>query len=144
MEQIGEIAVLIVFSATKFFLAPPAAVLAGYDYWQSVLICGIGGSLGFLFFYFGAAWVSRLWMKYRKSNKKKTFSRKNKLIVKTKAIFGLVGIAVLTPCLLSVPLGAILAANYYSKNKLTIPIFLTFVWLWALGLTYVTMYIKFN
>ncbi len=143
MEQVWEIAVLILFSATKFFLAPPAAVLAGYNYWQSVLICGIGGSFGFVFFFFTASWLVRLWSRLRKK-KAKLFSRKNKLIVKTRASFGLLGIALLTPCLLSIPLGGILAANYYRKNKLTIPIFITFVWLWAFVLTYVTLFIKFT
>lgn len=141
MGKAGEILILLLFSSTKFFLAPPAALLAGYDLKNTILICGSGGTAGFFFFFYFAMFVNRTWLKLF-PKKKKVFSKKNKLIVKVRSGFGLVGVALLTPCLLSVPLGSILAANYYKKNKATIPTFLISIWFWAITISCTLVYFK--
>jgi ABC-type tungstate transport system substrate-binding protein len=46
----------------------------------------------------------------------KKFTRKNKLIVTIKKRFGIIGISLATPLLLSIPLGCFLAVRYF-KNK---------------------------
>lgn len=141
MEEAWEILLLLLFSGTKFFLAPAAALLAGFDLKTTILICGVGGTLGFFFFYYFAVFINRTWSKLF-TKKKKVFSRKNKLIVKVRSSFGMIGVAALTPCLLSIPIGSILAANYYRDNKATIPIFILCIWFWAVAISCTIVYFK--
>ena len=145
MEEIWQIAGLFLFSAVRFFLAPPAAVIAGYGFLSTVIITFSGGSIGFVLYY-------KFWQilktsfaklfKFKKKGNKKTFSKKNKLIVKAKLNYGMIGIALLTPILLSIPFVVILAANYYPNNKKVIPVFLSSILIWSIGLTYISLYIK--
>ena len=135
MEKVGEIILLLLFSSTKFFLAPPAALLAGFDLKYTILICGTGGTLGFFFFFYFAMFINRFSLRLFPKKKKKVFSRKNKMIAKVKSNFGLMGVALLTPCLLSIPLGSILAAIYYKENKATVPTFILSIWFWALTIS---------
>lgn len=145
MNELWQIAGLFIFSSFKFFLAPPASVIAGYGFISSVLITFTGAATGFIIFFkfwqFILAFYNRLFSKKSKK-KRKTFSKKNKFIVKAKLGYGLIGLALLTPCLLGIPLGAILASNYYSNNKKAIPVFLSSILLWSIGLTYISLYIK--
>lgn len=144
MNELWQIAGLLFFSSIKFFLAPPAAVIAGYGFLSSVLITFSGASIGFVIFFKFWQYIKMVFEKLFKPKKKakKTFSKKNKLIVKAKVSYGLIGLALLTPCLLGIPLGAILASNYYSKSKKAIPVFLTSILLWSVTLTYISLYIK--
>lgn len=145
MEELWQIAGLLFFSSIKFFLAPPAAVIAGYGFVPAVVISFCGGAGGFVIFFkfwqFIKLGIEKLFKKNKKKNKK-TFSKKNKFIVRAKVNYGLIGIALLTPCLLGIPLGAILASNYYPKNKKVIPVFLSSILIWSITLTYVSLYIK--
>ena len=52
-----------------------------------------------------------------KKGPKKHFTKANRRIIKVKHRFGLVGIAALTPVLLSIPLGAFLAERFYKDKK---------------------------
>ena len=72
-----------------------------------------------LFSYFGTA-MQKIWAKVFSSKKeKRIFTKTNRFIVKVKQKFGLAGIAFLTPCILTVPVGAIIANHMY-KSKMKI------------------------
>lgn len=139
MQEFVEILGLILASATKFFLAPSLAVYLGYGLFRAIMITTLGGVLGFfIFFKFGLIiyrWYSSL---FRQKNKPK-FSRKNRIIVKIKSKYGLWGLAILTPCLLSIPIGAFLASRYYSKDKRTFPIFIVFIIIWSILLSAISV-----
>ncbi len=62
--------------------------------------------------------------------KKKIFTRKNRRIIRIKQRYGLFGIAVTTPFLLSIPVGTFLVVRYYrsSKIKFTYLIVSNLVW----------------
>jgi hypothetical protein len=132
---------VLILSGVKFLLAPPLSFKLGFSYPKTILITTIGGLLGVIFFYFLSDMIMRLFrrewpkIKYyfskkglelepavvkipkKKSQPKKKFSRKNKLIVLTRKKYGLWGIAALTPLLLSIPLGTFLAIKYYRNKK---------------------------
>jgi hypothetical protein len=62
-----------------------------------------------------------------KAHPKRNFTRTNKIIVYVKRNFGLPGIALLTPLLLSIPLGSIVAMRYFRhKSK-----YLVLTWMYA-------------
>jgi hypothetical protein len=142
MIEISKIAGLMLFSALKFFLAPSTTVIAGYGFWATIAITVSGGLVGFyIFFRFGELIQKGYQSLFRRKPKRK-FNKKNKLIVKAKRSYGLWGLALLTPCLLGIPLGAILASAYYKNQKGALWVFFSFIVIWAFILTYITIYIK--
>lgn len=142
MEEFLKIAGLVLFSGLKFFLAPTTTVIAGYSFWETIIITTSGGIVGFIvFFRFGI--LLSAWFQSRfKRKRKRLFSKKNRFIVRIKSSYGRVGIALLTPCLISIPIGAVISANYFSNRKGTIPINILSVILWSFILTYITLYVK--
>lgn len=67
--------------------------------------------------------------------KKRNFSRMNKVIVNVKRKFGLIGLAIITPAIISIPIGCILAAKYFRTRSLTLPLLLLSTLLWSLFLS---------
>jgi len=139
-------------SAVKFLFAPFISIGYGFNYFQTVLITAVGGILGILFFYFLSRWIIRQYYLYspivysyftgdkiEKSKKilqkenllKKKFTRKNKLIINIRKKYGYIGIILLTPVLLSIPIGAFLAQKYYSKKNNTLIYLSISIVLWS-------------
>lgn len=140
MEFVQVISWLI-FSAIKFFLAPTAVYLSGYNILQTIAITVTGGFIGVLvFFYLGGAFFQWISSKFSsgKESPKKVFSKKNRVIIKVKRSYGLYGLAFLTPCLLSIPIGTIIGAKYYRNDKRAIPAFFAGVAFWSVSLTLMT------
>lgn len=125
-------------SGIKFLFAPLISIGYGFNYFQTAGITAAGGILGILFFYFLSRWIIRQYYKYcpvvfsyfsgekvEQAKKilncqdipKKKFTRKNRLIINIRKKYGFLGIILLTPVLLSIPIGAFLAQKYYSKRN---------------------------
>lgn len=137
MDSILEILGLMALSGVKFMLAPGTTMLAGYGFMETVLITTAGGTIGVFVFYYAGEFIFctvRDWINKRRKNKKvrKTFSRTNRLIVKTKLNYGLLGLAVITPTLLSIPLGSMIAARFFRYNRLTLPALVGSVIIWSI------------
>lgn len=129
---------VVLISGVKFLFAPLLSIGYGFTYLQTVLFTTVGGIAGVFFFYFLSKWLIGLYIKYcpfvisyfggeeakkrmeagdcRKPDKKK-FTRKNKVLINMRKNYGFFGIIMLTPVLLSIPLGTFLAKKYYSKKS---------------------------
>lgn len=129
---------VVIISGVKFIFAPFISIGYGFNYFQTVIFTTLGGIAGIFFFYYLSRWMIGLYFKIcplvityfggeeakqalkesqcRKPNRKK-FTRKNKTIVNIRGKYGLIGIILLTPVLLSIPIGAFLAQKYYSKKS---------------------------
>lgn len=129
---------VVIISGVKFLFAPFISIGYGFNYFQTVLFTTIGGIAGLFFFYYLSRWLIQLYFRIcpvviayfggeearlalkesqcRKPGRKK-FTRKNKTIVNIRSRYGLIGIILLTPVLLSIPIGAFLAQKYYSKKS---------------------------
>lgn len=118
---------------------PLAIMQFKFDFLETMLWTNVGGILGIYFFAFLSekviAWWYRTFRKKRltsenKDRKKKIFTRKNRRIIRIKQRYGLFGIAVTTPFLLSIPVGTFLVVRYYrsSKIKFTYLIVSNLVW----------------
>jgi hypothetical protein len=136
--NIFELIQVVIISGVKFLFAPFVSIGYGFNYLQTVLLTTVGGIAGLLFFYYLSRWMMRIYFRIcpvvvsyfggeearkalqesqcRKPDKKK-FTRKNKTIVNIRKKYGLFGIILLTPVLLSIPIGAFLAQKYYSKKS---------------------------
>jgi len=70
------------------------------------------------------------------------FTWLNKSLVRVKKKFGMLGIAILTPPFLSIPLGSIVMAKFFKHNRLALPILVVSVAFWGVVLTVLS--IQFN
>lgn len=133
----------ILTASIKFLYTPPLILAAGYSMWETFWLMVSGGVFGtFVWYYAGDGLVSLIvagWKRIRPAKKapkpKKTFTKRNKLIAKTRMNWGLVGLAVVTPCIISIPVGTLLAARFYRNDWRTLPTLLLACAAWAAVLT---------
>lgn len=138
-------------ATVKYFYTPLYASIIGLDFYAAVISMILGGMVGFLVFYYFSKQVLELMNKlkspisrftpdrlrtqaHKRRHKKKLrmlnknkFTRRNKLIARTKSEYGMWGIMLLTPVLLSIPLGAFLLRKYYQSNRMAVPFMLLFI-----------------
>jgi uncharacterized membrane protein len=138
-----EIISVFLLSTVKFvFGAVPFALGLGFSFLEAVTVTSAGGFVGVSIFVYMSDWiVDRI--KKRKLEKKhdqpvpekKKFTRKNKIIVKVKMRFGLIGIAFLTPLLLSIPIGCFLAVRYFkNKHRILVYMFVSILF-WSVSIS---------
>lgn len=138
MEKLLQILLVVILSATKFLTAPITSLNIGFGYLETLLITSIGGLIGVTFFYYLSSAIMALiarWSSGKTSGKtkkrKKKFTWKNKLIVHVKREYGLIGLAALTPTILSIPVGTFLAARYFRDPKQVITYLSASVVVWS-------------
>ena len=123
-----QILLTILFSSFKFAATFPLVILQfEFSFAETILWTNVGGIAGIYFFAFLSERLIHWWKKiFRKSNgsvlvdeqqAKKIFTRKNRRIVRIKQKYGLIGIAVSTPLLLSIPVGVFLVVRYYHSSR---------------------------
>lgn len=138
--MILKILQVVLLASVKYFLTIPYALVIGLQYEYAVASIIVGGLGGFLVFYYFLKPVSRLIRsvkpmicrivpgplqerysgfcnRYLRPGQKLLFTRRNRRIVRIKRSFGLWGIVITTPVLLSIPVGAFLARHYYPNNR---------------------------
>jgi hypothetical protein len=146
MNQFFQVLFVVLLSSVKFFLVPPIALLQyKFPVWNAILYSSIGGTLGVLVFYFLSKELMIVWQfivlyikrkhkphKYHhKHHIKPKFSNLSRRIVRLKNKWGLYGLAVLTPCVLSIPFGTFIAARFF-PGKRTILLLCCSVLIWSL------------
>ncbi len=133
-------------STVRYFYTPIFGLLIKLDFVSTVITMLTGGVLAFLIYYNMArllfllgkvmkpviaellpeAWNKKYinWLIRRREKRKhkKKFTRRNRFIVKFKRNYGMYGIILLTPWLLSLILGAFLLRKYYSRRKEALPL----------------------
>lgn len=121
MPTIYHIIIVIFFSSFKFALTFPFAIATmGFGFWQTVLWTNVGGLIGIYVFSFLSEQILSLWRKvvpHTLSGEKKSFTTRNRRIVRIKRNYGQWGIALTTPVILSIPVGAFLMVRYYSRSN---------------------------
>lgn len=113
---------LVVLTAVKF-LAAALIMLADKTTGivEMIAILSIGGVIGTLVFFYLGNLINRVinffinkWKK--KHTPKKIFTLSNRRFMKIKSTYGLLGISILTPVILSIPLGCFLATRFYGTT----------------------------
>ncbi|MFH1000674.1 MAG: hypothetical protein V1783_07510 [Bacteroidota bacterium] len=119
-----EIWIVILSSTWKFAATFPVAVYVfKMTFFQTIFYTNIGGLLGIIASAILSKGLIKIYISFwpdklkRKIKNGKKFSRRNRLLVNLKKKYGLLGIAFLTPVLLSIPLGTFLVAKYYGQSK---------------------------
>ncbi len=134
-----EILGVFVLSALKFGLAGvPTAVFAKWSFFKVLTVTISGGITGTVVFTFISEAIIRFFKDIRKrlghlpEKSKKKFTFTNKIIVKVKRRFGLLGIAILGPSVLSIPLGVFLSVRYFKNRKKIMSYFFLSIIAWAI------------
>ena len=155
MEFIFKYLNVIAIASVKFFWATPYAYLFRLNQVETFVMIELGGLLGFLFFYaFFSFLLKELklvwpaiyfitprifkvrfeqWLderRYRKLTANK-FTRNNKMIARIRRNYGMPGIVLLTPVLLSIPVGAFLGTKYFHHKRSFIPWMLLSIFFWG-------------
>ena len=154
MSGILKLLNVFLLSSVKFVVSPAYSFIIGLNYWETILVTSIGGIFGFFFFYLVTKFiiyelhqVKQLAIRYipnkilhsvkifkptSKSRKtKKIFTRRNRMIVQIMNQYGMWGLIILTPILLSIPFGAFLSYKYYGHRKRLIPLMMLAIVSWA-------------
>lgn len=150
----GFLKILIVFlvSSIKFLFAPALSFGMGLNFIQTWLSTTAGGIVGVVVFFFLSKWLLQLYSRYffyyfhlirvkiynslnikiPKFIPARRFTKKNRMIIKIVKKFGMAGIVILTPVLLSIPLGTFIATRYYSANRFLLVYLSASVLFWSL------------
>lgn len=144
MQLLWEIVSVFLLSTVKFvFGGVPLALGLGFSFFKAVTVTTFGGFTGVMFFVFLSEKLIEN-VKKLKSKKltdstnqapKKIFTRKNKIIINVKRRFGLAGIALLTPFLLSIPLGCYLAVRYFKNKQKVITYLFASILFWSVAVS---------
>jgi hypothetical protein len=148
VKEISEALSVFLMCSLKFGIGgmPMAVFLFSFSFWKAFVVCNLGGITGVIVFtYFLAVikkWFAKMMSKIRKpsTEPKKKFTFTNKMVVKAKQKFGLIGLAILTPGVLSIPFGIFLSLHFFKKHKTKIIIYnAVSVVVWEL-----VLYVSFN
>lgn len=123
-----EILLTVLFSSFKFAATFPLVIIQfEFSFLETIFWTNVGGIAGIYFFAFLSEKLIAWWKRtFRRSTRKiledeqqhkKIFTRRNRRIVKTKKKYGLIGIALITPFLLSIPVGVFLVVRYYRSSR---------------------------
>jgi hypothetical protein len=134
MMNWGAYAGLFGFSTFKFMFAPLGGPLAHLTFIETYCSCVAGAIFSAAIFYFSSEYflirahkkrvaaIEAAKLKGLVLPSKKKFTRTNKTIVRLKRRFGIYGISMYAPFFFSVPIGSIITAKFYGKDKRTFPI----------------------
>ena len=125
-------------SGIKFFAAPFLAKTFGFTYLKTILVTTFGGIAGvFVFFNLGSRIVYFFPNFFKPLKpKRRIFTKKNKFYVKLIRKYGLFGIAVFSPVLISIPVGSFLAARFFENQKLkALAIMCASVLIWSVSIS---------
>jgi len=150
----GFLKILIVFavSSIKFLIAPALSFSLGLNFLQTFLSTTSGGITGVVIFFFLSRWMLLLYARYfvfymHRIKKKiyaflklevpieipaRKFTRRNRFIIKIVRKYGLAGIVILTPVILSIPIGTFLATRFYASNRYLLVYLISSVLFWSL------------
>lgn len=137
-----ETIIFAIIASVKFAITVPTFILSQnppLPFWQALLFGISSGTFGIVFFMVLSKYLIRAWQwiirvlgldKNRKP--KKVFSKKSRRLVRIKSKYGLVGIALLNPVILSIPIGTFIAVRFYKNKKKVFLYLFGGVVLWSL------------
>lgn len=136
-----KIALLFLVSSVKFIFAFPLALSFKFSFLYTFVITAAGGIAGVIFFAFISQelivfwnwFVKRCILPYPQTAKRLRFLtgdpdkavkpvpiKTKRRYIRFKKNFGLYGIAILTPCIISIPIGTFLVVRFYGRSKKSI------------------------
>lgn len=140
-------------ASVKFVLAPFEAERYHFNFKEAFLITTAGGFMGILAFTFIGEIIAYGWRKminfFRKPSEKdekpkKKFTWMKKFVIRTKMRFGLVGLLLTTPSVISIPIGTFMVHRFYRRKGKNILLLMLSVLFWSFALNGLAQYLKLS
>lgn len=139
----GAMFVLFGISMAKFMFAPFGGIPAHLTFLETYLSCVSGAIVSAAIFYFSSEYFLHRARRKReqlaedialgrtvsKKKKRRNFTFVNKMIVRLKKRLGIYGTAFFVPLFLSIPIGSIITAKFFGKDKRTFPLIIIGIFL---------------
>lgn len=138
MESLLEVLSVFLLSSVKFFAGPILAKSIGFTYLKTLVVSSLGGIFGVFSFYNLGTRIVDFFPNFFKpiKKKKKIFTKKNKFFVNVIRNYGLFGLSIFSPVLISIPVGAFLAARFFNNQKnTTLLVMAISVVLWSVSIS---------
>jgi hypothetical protein len=148
MHTLLKYSTLFIWSSIKYLTAPAyGMIVLGYGFTENLIVNFIGGCTGIaVFYYLSNYFTHRSKRKLERKKQealekgvvlkpKKKFTRFNKLVIKVKMRLGFWGVVLLTPCILSIPIGCVITAKFYGDRKNTFTALILSMLVSSIGLT---------
>lgn len=141
MSTLFKLLPLFLLSMVKFVVGVPSAFAAfNFNFWELLLFAIASGSAGITVFMFFSDWLFALWDSLKSrffprklpAKKKQIFSSQSRVFVRIIKKYGLPGIALFTPTIISIPIGTLLARRLYPNRKKVYSYLLVSVVFWSL------------
>lgn len=122
MGNIAGIVAAWLGATVKFALVYPTTVLAFHFTFFEALLFGLtSGMAGVYFFVYAGDFfmkqAAKLFPKREKKTKRKVFTKRNRQIIYVKNRYGLIGISLISPVLISIPIGCLIAVRFFHNKK---------------------------
>ena len=155
MEYILKLLSVFLVASVKYFWATPYSFGLKLNEWETIFFMELGGILGFLFFYYFFGFLFKelkllwpvvyhftpvlfkvrfeMWLNRQREKKvlARKFTKRNKLIIRIRRRYGMWGLVVLSPIILSIPVGALLGNKYFKNSQHFIPYMLLSILIWG-------------
>ena len=142
-------------ASIKYFWATPYSFGMKLNEWETIFFIESGGILGFLFFYYFFGFLFKelkllwpfvyrftpvlfkvrfeMWLKRRRIKRinAKKFTKMNKIIIRMRRRYGMWGLVILSPVILSIPVGALLGNKYFKNHHHFIPYMILSIVIWG-------------
>lgn len=139
------IGVLIAFlwSPFKFMFGVATAFLTpGLNPWLGLAITSGGAMLGVLVYVYAGEWLLEKWLSRKKQ--RQIFSKTSRRLVRIRKSGGLWGVALLTPVLLSIPVGCILAITMEHHRMRIVRMMLVSILAWGILIFGLKAFLNFD
>ncbi|GAA4826171.1 hypothetical protein [Algivirga pacifica] len=118
IELLSKYLLIIFISMFKFVIGPVTAYAVGLRFMESVTLSALGMMItAFILAYAGKPMRNKISRTFFSRKKRKLFSRRNRRLVKIWRKYGMFGVAMLTPLLLTPPGGAMVAVSFGEKKS---------------------------
>lgn len=140
-------------ASVKFLIAPFEAERQGFNFYQSFIITTSGGIIGIIAFTFIGDLIAYGWIKllglFRKPVQdgvpaKRKFTLRNKFIVRAKMKFGLLGLVITTPSIISIPIGTFVTHRFYKRKYRNVMLIIISLIIWSLALNGIAQYLSLS
>lgn len=155
MEYILKLLNVSFVASIKYFWSTPYAFILNLNVLETFLSIEIGGIIGFLLYYYFFRFLLKeltllwpvvynftpalfkvrfeLWRARRRQKllTRRKFTYMNKFIVRIRKRYGMWGIIVLSPVILSIPFGALLGTKYFPHRQGFIPYMILSISIWG-------------
>ena len=138
MSTLLKIVIVISLSGLKFMIAIPlSAIQYDFNFVQTLLFSLSGGIIGVFLFSMLIDTINILFPKKKKIKRKRKRGIKEMITIKAARKYGVYGIAAITPIILSIPIGTIIALRLFPEKRKTVPVLMSSVVIWAIILSVV-------